>query len=267
MYENEYEIEELRTGLFAIDDAKENSMYLIVGDRKALLVDSGMVTGKLRPLLQTLTDKPVELALTHAHGDHIYHSDEFETVYMHKEDIIAWMPSLKLVTFAGEILFGVPHKKYDIKRFIPIVEDTVFDLGGISVKTILVKGHTPGSCVFVDESHKAVFTGDAVGSGLNVWLWLPACSNIGEYRDSIEHLLLKLEPYRDYMFLGGHRKQAREGDIKHPLDIELVEHMRTLCEKIMNGEIFPSKKKYFFLSLAEYTYGSASIWTRKSKVK
>jgi hypothetical protein len=86
------------------------------------------------------------------------------------------------------------------------------------------------------------------------------------------------EKWRNYMFPGGHRKQTREGEIKYPLNIELVENMHTLCEKILNGEISPSKKKYwtcsitcftepcrvgvieqlyFFLSFAGYACGSA----------
>jgi hypothetical protein len=43
--------------------------------------------------------------------------------------------------------------------------------------------------------------------------------------------------------------------------------MHTLCGKILNREISPAKKKYFFLTLSEYTFGSAGIWTRKGKAK
>ena len=82
-----YRVEELQKGLWAIDDEKNDSMYLIEGSQKALLIDTCMVDGPLAPLLRQLTDKPVELALTHAHIDHMYHAPEFATVYLHQADI------------------------------------------------------------------------------------------------------------------------------------------------------------------------------------
>jgi glyoxylase-like metal-dependent hydrolase (beta-lactamase superfamily II) len=262
MNNKDYEIEELAPGLFAIDDSKDDSMYLIEGGEKALLIDTGMVRGNIMPLLSSLTSKPIELALTHAHGDHMYHAEEFKTVYLHEADIGAWMPTLSLVTHAGELMFGVPMKRYNIKSFTPITGSFEFDLGGNTIKTILAKGHTPGSCVFVDEKHEAVFFGDAVGSGLSVWLWPPGCSNIHEYKESVESLLKKLEPYKKYKFLGGHRKQAREGEANHPLDFGLVNDMYTLCQKILNHDIAPRKQKFSIFTIDVYSFNAASIWTR-----
>ena len=76
-----YEIEKIDEGLWAIDDKMGCSMYLVEGKNKALLVDTGVKEGEILPMLKSLTDKPISLALTHAHIDHMYHADEFEEVF------------------------------------------------------------------------------------------------------------------------------------------------------------------------------------------
>ena len=47
------------------------------------MIDTGITPGeKIKPLIEKLTSKPLILVLTHAHVDHFYHMDEFETVYI-----------------------------------------------------------------------------------------------------------------------------------------------------------------------------------------
>ena len=82
-------IERIADGLWALDEAHQGSMYLIEGDERALLIDTGMDAKPLLPVLRTLTDKPIILALTHAHVDHMERADEFETVYLHRDDLYA----------------------------------------------------------------------------------------------------------------------------------------------------------------------------------
>jgi len=267
----DYIIEELQPGLFAIDDRKENSMYLVVGEKKALLIDTGIMEENIMPVIRSLTGKPIELALTHAHIDHMYHSEEFEKVFLHKDDIKEWKKRLRYVYWGGSKLFRVSNKRQYINKFIPITENSTFDLGGNTIKTIHVKGHTPGSCIFVDEKHKVLFMGDAVGSGIGEWLWLPGSSKLSDYRKSLKELISELELYRDYLFLGGHRLQAERNADKpyaYPFNISVVEDMYMLCNKILNKEVFPKKHRFLmFFRLYIFKYGTASIWESKLKIK
>ncbi len=268
-----YTIEELQPGLFAIDDEKADSMYLIVGAEKALLIDTCLMKEDILPMLRTLTDKPIELALTHAHIDHMYHAGEFNTVYLHERDIAAWKRgSLRLLMYAGYLMFHMPHKKFNVKRYVPISEETVLDLGGNRIHVIPAPGHTPGSSIYVDDIHKVLFMGDAVGNGgATAWLWLPGCMNIGAYRSNLERLLEQLKPYESYRFLGGHRPQTfptADAPDGHPLNMDSVRDMHTLCTKLLEHTIKPvGRQKQFVLTTWQYAYGITGMWVTKGKIK
>ena len=70
---------------------------------KALLVDTGVQEGKILPMLKSLTDKPISLALTHAHIDRMYHADEFEEVFLHERDIKAWHGGIMYASGTGYV--------------------------------------------------------------------------------------------------------------------------------------------------------------------
>ena len=78
-----FEVTKIGKHIFCILDAGNSSFYMVEGDKKAAVIDTGITTGKkITPLLRELTDKPLLLVATHVHCDHIYHMDEFEEVYM-----------------------------------------------------------------------------------------------------------------------------------------------------------------------------------------
>ena len=44
--------------------------YLVEGDERAVLLDTGCGLGDLKAYVESLTDKPYEVVLTHGHVDH-----------------------------------------------------------------------------------------------------------------------------------------------------------------------------------------------------
>ena len=74
-------------GIYDILDEGNSSFYIVEGEDRAAVIDTGISPGqKILPLIRKYTSKPLILVLTHAHIDHWYHMDEFETVYMcHRE--------------------------------------------------------------------------------------------------------------------------------------------------------------------------------------
>lgn len=260
-------VESIAQGVWHIDDAHAQSFYLIEGEDRALVIDTGMEARPITPVLRTLTEKPLVLALTHAHPDHMYHADEFETVCLGRADIAAWKGTLRLVT---DVLVGMrklPKKKFSVETYVPVTGRTKIDLGGNVIEVLEAPGHTPGSMIYVDHQHRCIFTGDAVGSGMFVLMALPGCLKLSDYRDSLVRLLKKLEPIAAYRMYGGHLNQERGAgergeDYYNPVTIEVVRDLYTLCDKLLKKELLPQGKG--FLSAK---YAKAEIQLRRDQLR
>lgn len=141
-------------------------MHLIVGQERALLIDTAFGIGDLRGLVETLTDKPVDVVNTHFHGDHSAGNGQFETIFIHKYDI----PYLEMSEKAENRLLP-PTGTYREEDIIPLrsakhiaMEDGfVFRLGeGHEVEVIHMPGHAAGGCMLLDRKYNLLFSGDAV---------------------------------------------------------------------------------------------------------
>lgn len=141
-------------------------MHLIVGQERALLIDTAFGIGDLRSLVETLTDKPVDVVNTHFHGDHSAGNGQFETIFIHKYDI----PYLEMSEKAENRLLP-PTGTYREEDIIPLrsakhiaMEDGfVFRLGeGHEVEVIHMPGHAAGGCMLLDRKYNLLFSGDAV---------------------------------------------------------------------------------------------------------
>ena len=69
-----------------ITDITGVAMFLVEGSEKAMLIDTATGAGNLKAYVDTLTDKPVEVLLTHGHCDHAGGAAPFEKVYLHPAD-------------------------------------------------------------------------------------------------------------------------------------------------------------------------------------
>lgn len=261
-----YAIEKIRPEVYAIDDDQLESMYLICGRERALLIDTGSNPAPVMPIIRTLWDGPVELLLTHAHFDHMYHCDEFSSVSVGKDDIDAWNRILRLVVWLGTAGSRKRVKHYPIHSYHSLKAGDTIDLGDKTLQVLEAKGHTPGSLIYVDEADKCLFIGDAFG-----WMWMPGCSVLSKYIESLNHMIPQLMPYRDFLVLDGHRIQNTPTDAALedlPAAHESAINMKKLCKKILHGDIQPVKKQRFF-GFQTYTYRDCGthIVIRKSKIK
>lgn len=141
-------------------------MHLIVGQERALLIDTAFGIGDLRSLVETLTDKPVDVVNTHFHGDHSAGNGQFETIFIHKYDI----PYLEMSEKAENRLLPPPgtYREEDIiplrsAKHIAMEDGFVFRLGeGHEVEVIHMPGHAAGGCMLLDRKYNLLFSGDAV---------------------------------------------------------------------------------------------------------
>ena len=146
-------------------------MYLIVGEEKAILLDTGWGYGDLRGVVESLTDLPITLVLSHAHPDHIGGAAQFGEAYLHEADfhMIESQANLELRQrlmdkYAPSDFESNPDLWLESKSdgYIPLDEDKVFDLGGITLMPFRVPGHSPGSMVFILPEERIAIFGDAV---------------------------------------------------------------------------------------------------------
>ena len=124
------------------------SVYLVEGNDKALLIDAGAWMPHLDKAVAKLTDKPVMLALTHGHGDHVGGVVSFPEAYIHPLDTA---------------MIGQGARQYGIKVNL-LADGEVIDLGGRQIEVLHTPGHTSGSVTFFDKERHYGFSGDAFGS-------------------------------------------------------------------------------------------------------
>ena len=196
-------------------------MYLITGNERAALIDTGTGLAGLRETVEEITKLPVSVYNTHAHIDHAGGNGEFDRVYMHPEEELRarsgfpvedrrefielkcmYDPEREpLVEYARDHLLP-----YDTEYYIYYVEEgDRIDLGGITLVPILVPGHTQGSMVYVDPVGKNAFCGDSLNPRSSIGMF-PGAPTVESYARSLERLLSLTEETERYYV--GHRLYA-----------------------------------------------------------
>ena len=126
------------------------SLYLVEGSNKALLIDAGTKIKDLDKIVATITKKPVMLVATHVHPDHVGESiDVFPELYINQADTV-------------NIPQFMPNYKGTVKY---LKDEQLIDLGGRTIEVVFTPAHTPGSTSFIDKAAGYGFSGDSFGSG------------------------------------------------------------------------------------------------------
>ena len=212
--------------------------YLIEGDEAALLIDGLTGVGSLRAFVRELTERPVTLAVTHGHIDHVGAAWEYGEVFINPRDIpLMYSPMHSDVQsrlgFVGARDGRGPKRATeptaaDVPPARPVItyplrEGDVFDLGGVRIEAIEVPGHTEGTLVFLDRAARVVYSGDACN--LNTLLNLPGSTSIARYKESLLHFKAYQGDF-DVMY-GGH------GPVAVPKTI--IDDGIALCDRILAG--------------------------------
>lgn len=209
------------------------SCYLVIGDDRACLLDTGCGYGNLKEYVETLTNKPVFVILTHAHLDHMGASALFDEVYMNHKDNIIFKEQGQLDERIAEARRFEDTKYFTIEDLVPtrtdeiknIEDDQVFDLGNMHIKMIPVYGHTPGMMCPLIVEERAIIFGDACGVSTLIFDDFHSLT-ISEYRDSLLNLK-KYENEYDHIY-------RNHGNFWSPK--ELLDNVIECCELILKHE-------------------------------
>jgi glyoxylase-like metal-dependent hydrolase (beta-lactamase superfamily II) len=126
------------------------SLYLVEGSNKAVLIDAGTNIKDLDKIVASITQKPVMLVATHVHPDHTGASiDAFPEIYINQADTV-----------------NIPQMMPNYKGQVKFLKDgQMIDLGGRTLEVVFTPAHTPGSTTFIDKAAGYGFSGDSFGSG------------------------------------------------------------------------------------------------------
>ncbi len=205
-------VEQLDEGLYALSDPLDFRCYLVVGTRRAALVDTMGGFGNVREVVGRLAGGlPVTALLTHRHIDHASGAYFFEEVMMSAEEDGHWeeLESQAREHMANALAEGVvpadapwsvrdgsrPHVTY-------VAEGDVIELGGRHLEVVALPGHTVGSMGYLCPELRALFSGDAVTPVM--CLCFPESLDIDEWRQTIA----KMQTLDFERFYTGHHEHA-----------------------------------------------------------
>lgn len=133
------------------------NMYLLEGEERALLLDTGYGVGNLRQYVERLTNKPIIVANTHYHPDHSAGNGEFEQVFLSRGASLD-APSVEA---PGAVPFDLAKLPYPDYEKIYIGEGDKLELGNRTVEVLDVKpAHCNSSLFYLDRGHRMLFCGD-----------------------------------------------------------------------------------------------------------
>lgn len=66
-----FNLNEIKDGVWFISDKTGANCYLVGGETKSLLIDTGWGLGNLNELVESITSLPLNVVFTHGHPDHV----------------------------------------------------------------------------------------------------------------------------------------------------------------------------------------------------
>lgn len=249
------QVAEIGNKTFVINEYGLNAMFLLVGEEKALLIDTGTGVFDLPLLLKTLTDKPVQVVLTHGHPDHAGAIGWFDEVYAHPDD---FEMALGLTYegrrgYADSLLKVNPHAPVtaeDTIRFekqpkmLPMFDGETIDLGGRKVMVFETPGHTPGGLSFLDVRERIFITGDACNGNT----LLLAFSGEPHPKQTLSTLkataekMIQLEPLYDRNYNGHVGYGGSVFCLPQPYCV--ARDMVSLCSDLLSGAEQPQEQRF-----------------------
>lgn len=231
-----YRKTEVSPGVWSIVEKDTVNMFLVIGAKRALLIDTGYGRGNIAAYVRSITGLPVTVVNTHGHPDHSGGDSRFDEIHAHPGDMSVVKSYMK-----------------DNSRFIPVTEGYVFELGGRAISVIEVPGHTAGSIALLDSANGLLFTGD--NNNGHVWLFLGESRPLETYMKSLDRLIARSSEF-SIMYLGHGA----------PYDPAYLREIRECGKSILSGKAKGTPYPRFADAIA-YDYGRAKIVVNPARLR
>ncbi len=198
-----FKVYQVSDGTFALLEPRhyeEVISYLILGDERAVLFDTGMGIGNIRAEVERLTDLPVIVINSHSHYDHVGDDHRFTKVWAFDNNSeVARIERGLTRAECGRFLPpgsyldlppGFDPTAYEI-RPSPVTRrlrhlETI-KLGRRALTVHHSPGHSPGSLCLLDSRDGLLFTGDTFYPG-TLYAHFED-SDFNAYRQSLKYLV------------------------------------------------------------------------------
>jgi len=202
---NYYKTEKIFDRVYRISSLEGTFLFLFLGKKKALLLDTAYGFGNLEAVVRKITDLPLLIVNSHGHLDHVCGNFQFdEDIYIHPLDMELCKShnsvesrqkivkgARKLVDFtSGQVRNALPddfseagyiHQGYG--NLVPLAPEQVFELGGMTITVHELPGHTTGSVGLVYREEGAIFPADAINQLM--FLFLSESADLPTYRETL----------------------------------------------------------------------------------
>jgi glyoxylase-like metal-dependent hydrolase (beta-lactamase superfamily II) len=187
--------------VWLIDEPQHVCTWLIAGDDRAVLLDSGLGICPIRPVAERLCGLPIDLVTSHYHFDHIGGHNEFDEVAAHEAAVAPLAAGTPDHVLAAYMEFVRDRDQYvdeylaldrawfglfldaAVPRPLPEAFDPagwtigpvavaealhdgdVLELGGRSLTVLHTPGHSPDSICLLDDRDGILFAADQFNIG------------------------------------------------------------------------------------------------------
>jgi glyoxylase-like metal-dependent hydrolase (beta-lactamase superfamily II) len=196
-----FEVYQVEPSVFAVYEphqAEETISYLIVGETRALLFDTGLGISDIKRVTKRLTPLPIVVLNSHTHNDHVGGNWQFKNVYgmdtdFTRENARGSRDDAQQEIEDGQVCGNLPAefdpetyatRPWKIKQYVH--DGDRIDLGGRTLEVIATPGHTPDSISLLDRANGLLFSGDTYYPA-PIWLFRPE-TDLDAYSASIRRL-------------------------------------------------------------------------------
>lgn len=151
--------------------------FLLEGEDKAVMIDSGVNCPDALGIARILTDKPIMLLNTHGDVDHTSGTRGFSEIHMHILDYINC----------------AVNTRYPETSLVEIKDGEVIELGNRPLKIVHIPGHTKGSVAIIDVKNRVLYAGDSVQKG-HIYMF-GSTRDPEQYERSFDKLIALKEEY------------------------------------------------------------------------
>jgi glyoxylase-like metal-dependent hydrolase (beta-lactamase superfamily II) len=192
---------ELHPGVWLVAEPSHVNTWLVAGQERAVLLDTGLGIAPIRPVAEGLTDRPVSVLNTHSHFDHVGGNHEFEEIVIHElgaPRLQEEVPPALLADYLGYtrrlLAAADEYRRADGELFHLLTPDSDprplpegfdagswripasratstlrdgdrVDLGGRVLTVLHTPGHSPDSICLLDERDGLLFAADTINTG------------------------------------------------------------------------------------------------------